>query len=95
MKTWHFSNTIIIINRAAVLILAAIFSLVLRPLHTESEIFTCVFQFFHIAHPFLSKCMQRMRKRRKSNLIWIFFDGRKFGGSVQTWLTQREVVFIS
>ncbi len=36
------------------------------------------FQFFHILHPFLSKCMQRMWKRRKSNLIRIFFDGRKF-----------------
>ncbi len=22
--------------------------------------------------------MQQMRKRRKSNLIWIYFDGRKF-----------------
>ncbi len=50
----------------------------LRPLHTESEIFACVFPFFRILHPFLSKCMQRMRKRRKSNLIQIFFDGRKF-----------------
>ncbi len=50
----------------------------LRPLHTESEIFACVFPFFRIHHPFLSKCMQRMRKRRKSNLIQIFFDGRKF-----------------
>ncbi len=47
----------------------------LRPLHTESEIFACVFR---IPHPFLSKCMQLMRKRKKSNLIWIFFDGRKF-----------------
>ncbi len=27
----------------------------LRPLHTESEIFACVFPFFHILHPFLSK----------------------------------------
>ncbi len=34
--------------------------------------------FFRILHPFLSKCMQRMWKRRKSNLIRIFFDGRKF-----------------
>ncbi len=46
-------------------------NLELRPLHTESEIFACVFPFFR---------MQRMRKRRKSNLIQIFFffDGRKF-----------------
>ncbi len=51
---------------------------VLRPLHTESEIVACVFPFFRIPHPFLSKCMQRMRKRRKSNLIRIFFEGRKF-----------------
>ncbi len=36
------------------------------------------FLFFRFLHPFLSKCMQRMRKRRKSNLILIFFDGRKF-----------------
>ncbi len=50
----------------------------LRPLHTEYEIFACVFPFFRIPHPFLSKRMQRMRKRRKSNLIRIFFDGRKF-----------------
>ncbi len=48
----------------------------LSPLHTESEIFACVFPFFCILHPFLSKCMQRMRKRRKSNLIRIFV--RKF-----------------
>ncbi len=35
--------------------------------------------FFHICHPFPSKCMLQMRKRRKSNLIWIFFyDRRKF-----------------
>ncbi len=50
----------------------------LRPLHTEFEIFACVFPFFRILHPFLSKCMQRMRKRRKSNPIRIFFDGRNF-----------------
>ncbi len=53
-------------------------SAVSRPLYTESEIFACVFPFFRIPHPFLSKCMQRMRKRRKSNLIRIFFDRRKF-----------------
>ncbi len=34
--------------------------------------------FFRIPHPFLSKCMQRMRKCRKSNLIRIFFDDWKF-----------------
>ncbi len=34
--------------------------------------------FFLIPHPFLSKCMQQMRKCRKSNLIRIFFYGRKF-----------------
>ncbi len=40
----------------------------LRSLHTESEIFESVFQYS-------PSCMQ---KRRKSNLIRIFFDGRKF-----------------
>ncbi len=54
------------------------FSKELRPLHTEYEMFACVFPFFRIPHPFLSKCMQRMRKRRKSNLIQKCFDGRKF-----------------
>ncbi len=34
--------------------------------------------FFRITHPFLSKCMLRMRKRSKSNLFRIFYDGRKF-----------------
>ncbi len=34
--------------------------------------------FFRICHPFLSKCMLRMLKRRNSNLIRIFYDGRKF-----------------
>ncbi len=34
--------------------------------------------FFLIPHPFLSKYMQRKWKRWKSNLIRIFFDGRKF-----------------
>ncbi len=34
--------------------------------------------FFRIHLPFLSKCMLRMQKRRKSNLIRIVFDGRKF-----------------
>ncbi len=38
--------------------------------------------------------MQRMRKRRKSNLIHIFFMDKSFGGDVQMWLTQREVLFI-
>ncbi len=36
------------------------------------------FSVFSYSHPFLSKYMQRMRKRRKSNLIRIFFDGRKY-----------------
>ncbi len=35
----------------------------------------CVF--FRIRHLFLSKCLLRMQKRRKSNLIRIFYDGRK------------------
>ncbi len=40
-------------------------------------------KFFRIPHPFLSKCMLRMRKRRKSNLIQIFFmKDESFGGSV-------------
>ncbi len=35
--------------------------------------------FFHIRHPFLSQCLLRMRKRRKSNLIQkMFYDGWKF-----------------
>ncbi len=45
----------------------------LRSLHTESEIVACVFHFFRIRIPFLSKCM-RMWKRRKiepdPNLFW-------------------------
>ncbi len=36
------------------------------------------FRFFRIPHSFQSKCMLRMRKRRKSNLIRIFWNGRKF-----------------
>ncbi len=60
--------------------------------HTLSPKFSHAF--FRIPHPFRSKCMQRMRKRRKSNLIRIFLTVESFGGSVQTWLTQREVVFI-
>ncbi len=47
-----------------------------RSLYTESEIVACVFPFFHI--PFLSKCMLRMRKRRKSNLIRFFYDRQTF-----------------
>ncbi len=31
-----------------------------------------------IRHPFLSKCLLRMRKHRKSNLVRFFYDGRKF-----------------
>ncbi len=50
----------------------------LRSLHTRSEIFVCVFHIFRIRYPFLSKCLLRMRKRRKSNLILFFYDGRKF-----------------
>ncbi len=34
--------------------------------------------FFRILHPFLSKCIQRMQKRRESNLIQKIFDGQKF-----------------
>ncbi len=38
---------------------------------------------FRIRHPFLSKCLLRMQKRRKSNLIWFFFmTDERFGGSV-------------
>ncbi len=37
------------------------------------------FIFFRIRHAFLSKCLLRMRKHRKSNLIQFFFyDGLKF-----------------
>ncbi len=36
------------------------------------------FGFFRIRHPFLSNCLLRMRKHRKSNLIWFFNDGQKF-----------------
>ncbi len=61
----------------------------LRSLHTEPEIFACVFPFFYIPHSFLSKCMLRMQKRRKSKLIWIFYDGRKFRRQcvnvIETW----------
>ncbi len=35
-----------------------------------------------------------MRKCRKSNLIWFFLTDESFGGSVQMWLTKREVVFL-
>ncbi len=46
--------------------------------------FICIFR---IRHPFISKCLLRMRKRRKSNLVRIiiiiiilviFYDGQKF-----------------
>ncbi len=50
----------------------------LRPLHTKSEICTCGFPFFSILHPFLLKWMLQMQNRRKSNLIRMFCDGRKF-----------------
>ncbi len=53
-----------------------IHSLQKRP--QNKEFFTCVFPFFRILHPFLSKCMLRMRKRRRLNLIRFFSDRRKF-----------------
>ncbi len=34
--------------------------------------------FFRIRHPFLSKCLLRMWKCRKSNPIQIFYEGQKF-----------------
>ncbi len=41
------------------------------------------FQFLRIRRPFPSKCMLRMRKRRKSNLIQFFFmTDESFGCSV-------------
>ncbi len=41
------------------------------------------FRFFRICHPFLSKCMLRMQKRTKSNMIREFFmTDESFGGSV-------------
>ncbi len=49
----------------------------LRPLHTESEIIMC-FSVFSYCPSFPIKFMQQMRKRRKSNLIRFFFDGRTF-----------------
>ncbi len=36
------------------------------------------FYFFRIPHPFLTKCVLRKQKLRKSNLIRIYFHGRKF-----------------
>ncbi len=50
-----------------------------RSLHTESKN-----TFYKIPHSFLSKCMLRMQKQQK----------KSFRGSVQTCLTEREVVFI-
>ncbi len=53
------------------------------------------YAFFHIRHPFLSKCMLRLRKRWKLNLVRICFWQTKVSEAVcKTWLTQREVVYI-
>ncbi len=40
------------------------------------------YAFFRIRHPFLSKYLLRMRKRRKSNLIWIFLCRTKVSEAV-------------
>ncbi len=65
--------------------------------NTESEIFACVFPFFHIPHPFLSKCMLRMRKRRKSNLIRIYFWRTKVSEAVCKcdWHNVRSYLFFN
>ncbi len=50
--------------------------------HTESEICICVCRIFHICHPFLSKCLLRMQKCRKSNLVWFILWQMKVSKAV-------------
>ncbi len=59
-----------------------------RNFRMRLSIFSCSLNFL------LSKCMLRMRKRRKLKLIKFFLTEECFGGSVQTGLTQHEVIFI-
>ncbi len=69
-----------------------------RSLLTESNIFTCFFfTCFRITHPFLSKCMLRMRKPRKSNLIQIFFWRTKVSEPVskRDWHNMRSYLFFN
>ncbi len=65
----------------------------LRSLHTESVFFF----FFRIRHPFLSKCLLRMQKRRKSNLIQKkFMTDESFVGSVNmTDTTWGHIYFLT
>ncbi len=52
--------------------------------------------FFRIPHPFLSKCMLRMRKRRKSNLIRIILWWTKVSEAVfkRDWHKARSYLFV-
>ncbi len=50
----------------------------LRYIYTKGPCTQIFFLGGGVPHPFLSKCMLRMIKRRKSNLIQFFYDGRKF-----------------
>ncbi len=65
---------------------SASLSPVCRTLH-RWDIFTCVFLL-------LSKCMSRMQKCRKSNLIWFFLWRTKVSEAVCKCYWQREVVVI-
>ncbi len=58
--------------------------------------FSRAFFCFRIPHPFLSKCMLRMRKRRKSNLIWIFLWRTKVSEAVCKcdWHNVRSNLFL-
>ncbi len=67
----------------------------LRSLHTESEMFTYVLLFFSYSSSFLIKMNATDAKPQKIEPDSNFFlTDESFGGSVQTWLTEREVVFI-
>ncbi len=63
-----------------------------QSLHTESEMFACV---FYIPQPFRSKCMQRMQKHRKSNMKLIFFTRMKFSEAVCKRDTQGRIYFFT
>ncbi len=62
---------------------------------TFSHVF--FFTWFRITHPFLSKCMLRMRKPRKSNLIQIFFWRTKVSEPVskRDWHNMRSYLFFN
>ncbi len=66
----------------------------LRSLHTEAKHFGCGF-FSRIRRPFPSKCLLRMQKRIKSNLIQFFYDRQSLRGRQckRDWHNMRSIFF--